>query len=265
MPDVSFKERLKQAKKAQERSKQLKDNPFTSQDLEPGTYIVRLQQFSPELSKARQEPQIRIDWLVTEGEFEGEVQRQWEGLLNEYAAARVRRFCSMNGQEVEEMIDWSKTEKEGEFVFDSDFVEIVKSIEDEAALYRIEVTHTQGTNRTFVNVAVLQIIEDGEESSTEDSPVRRTPPRRQRAEPRIDYQREAVKFCLKQGIKVKNDTEVEEIAEKLVKGFVFWPVGTSEEGLRAAGYYSDPEDGAIDEDEVALLDAIGAEDCIVCR
>jgi len=254
-----FADKVKLARKAQEQAKKLEKDPFAGMNLPESSYIARLQQFSVELSKKAQEPQVRIDWLVTEGEQEGNVQRTWSGLLNEYSAARVRRFVAMHGNEVGEMIDWDETDKEKEFRFDSNFVEAVKEIEDAAKLYRIEVKHSEGDNRTFVNVEILQILDD-EETSAEPT---RHPVKKEGDKP--DIRKAAILFCIRYGIDVDKNADLSTVVEEL-KTNVFWPEGTTKVQLKKAGYEKcKPEDSEIGAEEVALLDTIGADEAIICR
>ena len=262
---TEFEKRLAEAQAAVKRSKNITGDGF-AEDPEPGIYMGRLQTFAPVTSK-KGRAQIRREILITEGESEGIVARDYPSMEQDFVVARVRTFIEQHGYEMPvPLFDEDQSLHKGEFVFCKDMIDTCLAIENDAPDYKFEFLKDSGE---YARNSVIEIIA-GEGGAAkpeatepeEEAPApqtRKGPPKKKASEEPVedDILVRGMAFAVAQGVdEVDDGDDLETLTAKIAE-YSFWSTDVTKTALAKAGLKGyEPADG-LDEDGIAIVKELG--------
>lgn len=244
---TEFQKRLAEAREANTRAATI-DPDAGFQDPPIGRYIGKLTQLTAKVSNSGNPIVIRrVTITDPSSDAYGLTASDFQNLERDFVLARLHGFIKAHGvEDVPDWADWSRSEKQGAWVFNPDFEKVLSEIESGEPEYSFTFEKPNGYNQITVN----EILEGTEvEDDSADVPDEPEPD---------DMSRVALlDLCARQGLEdIKADYTTEEILKQL-GDFVFWHKDVADVQLLKAGYSDQkPEDGLSDGD-IELLKSVG--------
>lgn len=148
---ISMEDRLKNMKKQWKTAKSKHDQTFGGVKIDEGEYFGRLQKCGLAFDQT-EDTKVNCEFLIKKGKFDGFVAYTSMNLDSDWGKVFAIRFVEMSGYE-----------------FDTDdpvkLIAIVKKIQDDKSLYKIECIHKDG----YANIRINDCIEDEDDEIEHDA------------------------------------------------------------------------------------------------
>lgn len=270
--ESDFQARLKAARQTEERAKEMDGGEFPP-DPPPGVYEAVLQTCKVFVSSTGK-PMCQRVFVIDGGDSHGMQARDFLNLEQDFLIARLRTFVEANGYEwPSELFDYEQSEKDDTWVFTSDMVDTISSIEGDARRYKIDFTQRVVNDRTFNSVAILEVGDEtegggGSDDDAEPADDETTTDETTEDEETDDdelLRTELLAFCVDEGgvDEVSDDDDLQTVKEKIGE-YTFWPEDCDKGELNKLEDLEneDPKDG-ISADAIELLQRAELGDCVV--